>query len=59
MGVLFITERFPPQPGGAAISAQRIAAAIQASGEFAVRILHVQCPFVVECGERSERCDKR
>lgn len=38
--VLFITERFPPQPGGAAASAQRIASGIHASGEFAVRVLH-------------------
>ncbi len=38
--VLFITERFPPQAGGAAVSAQRIASGIHASGEFAVQVLN-------------------
>lgn len=38
--VLFITERFPPQAGGAAVSAERIAAGIQASGEYEVTVLH-------------------
>ncbi len=38
--VLFITERYPPQPGGAAVSARRIASAIQASGAFRLTVLH-------------------
>ncbi len=38
--ILFLTERFPPQPGGAAVSAARIAGALHASGEFTVRVLH-------------------